>query len=267
MSVKEASATKCVVYVEVNDNSILNAGKYSLTSGEPVFDIAIIFAANINWAGGRESLYLNEQVQTLLDHADEQIRQLQAKGIKVLLSILGNHTVAGISNFQSEEGAQQFAEQVRATVEEYGLDGVDLDDEYADYTGDRQPNGDSIGWVISALRAAMPDKLVTFYNYGPAASYLADSSETVGAQLDYAWNAVYSTYVIPNVPGLTNESLGAAAVKYGKTGSDQAAEFATQTVSDGLGIYLTYDLKDDDVSEYISAFTQPLYGEDATYTG
>ena len=39
-----------VVYVEVNNNNILNAGCYTLkNSGKQLFDVAIIFAANINY--------------------------------------------------------------------------------------------------------------------------------------------------------------------------------------------------------------------------
>ncbi|WFR68507.1 glycosyl hydrolase family 18 protein [Curtobacterium flaccumfaciens] len=95
--------------------------------------MAIIFAANINWNGSKAVLYNNDKVQATLDAAATQIRPLQAKGIKVSLSILGNHQGAGIANFPTQAAAQDFASQVTATVTKYGLDGVDLDDEYADY--------------------------------------------------------------------------------------------------------------------------------------
>ncbi len=39
-----------VAYIEVNDHSMLSAGKYTLAGdGRPVIDIAVIFAANINY--------------------------------------------------------------------------------------------------------------------------------------------------------------------------------------------------------------------------
>src|SRR5882757_5878998 len=90
-----AAATKSgpitTAYVEVNNNSITNVGKYVLASnGANVFDIGIIFAAYINYNGTSANLYFNPQVHALLDNAATQIAPLQAKGIKVLLSVLGN---------------------------------------------------------------------------------------------------------------------------------------------------------------------------------
>ena len=45
-----------VAYIEVNTNSLLNAGRYTLDDGSPAFDIAVIFAANINYDGTNLSL-------------------------------------------------------------------------------------------------------------------------------------------------------------------------------------------------------------------
>src|ERR671936_730233 len=80
-----AAATKSgpitTAYVEVNNNSITNVGKYVLASnGANVFDIGIIFAANINYNGSSAYLYFNPQVQAVLDNAATQIAPLQAKG-------------------------------------------------------------------------------------------------------------------------------------------------------------------------------------------
>src|SRR5699024_8497800 len=80
-----------VAYIEVNDNSILNAGRYTLDDGSPAFDVAVIFAANINYDGEKAYLHFNENVQHVLDNAETTIRPLQRMGIKVTLSILGNH--------------------------------------------------------------------------------------------------------------------------------------------------------------------------------
>ena len=212
-------------------------------------------------------LFNNDQVQSTLDNAADQIQPLQAKGIKVLLSILGNHQGAGFANFASQDAAADFAGQVRDTLNQYGLDGVDLDDEYADYgtNGTPQPNDQSIGWLISALRADLPDKLVTFYNFGPSSDSLSSSPASVGSQLDYSWNAIYDTYNAPQIPGLSDGSLSAAAIDIPTTPSSDAASFAQRTVSDGYGAYMTYDLGSGDNSQYISSFTQALYGQAATY--
>src|SRR3954451_25351507 len=96
------AATKCrraqktgpvtVAYIEVNNYSMLSAGKYTLANGgAQVIDVAVIFAANINYDGSNAYLYFNENVQNVLDNVATQVRPLQQKGIKVLLSILGNH--------------------------------------------------------------------------------------------------------------------------------------------------------------------------------
>lgn len=266
-----ATATKSgptsIAYVEVNNDQLANVGRYTLANGANAFDVAIIFAANINWNGSKAVLYNNANVQATLDAAATQIRPLQAKGIKVSLSILGNHQGAGIANFPTEAAAQDFASQVAATVTKYGLDGVDLDDEYSDYgtNGTPQPNQQSIGWLITALRADMPGKLISFYDIGPAASSLSSSSSTIGSKLDYAWNPYYGTYSAPSIPGLGRTKLSAAAVDIQNTSQSTAVSLAQRTVADGYGVFMTYNLPDGDVSPYVSAMTQQLYGQAATY--
>ncbi|MFJ3321862.1 endo-beta-N-acetylglucosaminidase H [Curtobacterium sp. NPDC086286] len=265
------SATKSgptsIAYVEVNNDQLANVGRYQLANGANTFDVAIIFAANINWNGSKAVLYNNDKVQATLDAAATQIKPLQAKGIKVSLSILGNHQGAGIANFPTQAAAADFASQVTATVTKYGLDGVDLDDEYSDYgtNGTPQPNQQSIGWLITALRAQMPGKLISFYDIGPASSSLSSSSSTIGSKLDYAWNPYYGTYSAPSIPGLGKAKLSAAAVDIQNTAQSTAVSLAQRTKADGYGVFMTYNLPDGDVSSYVSSMTQVLYGQAATY--
>jgi len=261
------SGPTSIAYVEVNNDQLANVGRYQLANGANAFDVAIIFAANINWNGSKAVLYNNDKVQATLDDAATQIKPLQAKGIKVSLSILGNHQGAGIANFPTQAAAQDFAAQVAATVTKYGLDGVDLDDEYADYgtNGTPQPNQQSIGWLITALRAQMPSKLLSFYNIGPAASSLSSSSSTIGSKLNYAWNPYYGTYSAPSIPGLGKSALSPAAVDIQNTAQSTAVSLASRTVADGYGVFMTYNLPGGDESAYVSAMTQKLYGQAATY--
>jgi len=256
-----------VAYVEVNDNELANVGHYTLKNGAPVFDIALIFAANINYDGTKAQLYLNDQVQQTLDDAATQIRPLQKKHIRVELSILGNHQGAGFANFPTKTAAADFARQVTAVVNRYHLDGVDLDDEYADYgaNGTPQPNQQSIGWLISALRHDLPTKIVSFYDIGPSSTALNASSPAIGAQLSYAWNPYYGAYNPPLTPGLPRARLGAAAVDLQSTPADTASALARQTVADKYGVFVSYDLRAGDESSYISSFTVPLYGQAAVY--
>ncbi|WPB94475.1 endo-beta-N-acetylglucosaminidase H [Streptomyces malaysiensis] len=259
-----------VAYVEVNNNSMRNVGKYTLANGGGnVFDVAVIFAANINYDTGTKAAYLhfNENVQRVLDNAATEIRPLQQKGIKVVLSVLGNHEGAGFANFPSQQAASAFAKQLSDTVAKYGLDGVDFDDEYADYgnNGTGQPNDSSFVHLVTALRANMPDKIISLYNIGPAASRLSYGGVDISSKFDYAWNPYYGTWQVPRV-ALPKSKLSPAAVEIGRTSQSTAADLARRTVSEGYGVYLTYNLDGADRSADVSAFTRELYGSDAVYT-
>ena len=261
------SGPTTIAYVEVNNEELANVGRYTLEGGSNAFDVAVIFAANINYDGAKAQLFFNENVQKTLDDASTQIRPLQAKGIKVELSILGNHQGAGFANFTTPAAAADFATQVSSTVKTYGLDGVDLDDEYADYgaNGTPQPNAQSIGWLITALRSDMPDKIISFYNIGPSSDSLSSADPSIGAKLNYAWNPYYGTYSAPNIPGMTKAGLSPAAVDIQNTSAAVAASLATRTVMDGYGVFMTYSLPGGDNSAYVTSFTQPLYWQKATY--
>ena len=236
-----------VCYVEVNNHNILNTGAYTLkTGGQQLFDLAIVFAANINYdaATGRTLLYNNNNVTKVLANRDTYIKPLQDKGIKVTLSVLGNHQGAGISNFTSRAAARDFARQLALTVSTYGLDGIDFDDEYSDYgkNGTGQPNDSSFVMLTEELRALMPDKIISFYYFGPARTRQTYQGKRVGDFVDYSWNAVYGTYSVPNVPPLTKNQLGPAAVWINNTLQPAATAFGTRTVAEGYGVYLYYDL-------------------------
>lgn len=268
---KSGPRTTC--YVEVNNHSIANVGKYVLESnGDPVFDIGLIFAANINYDGKNAYLYNNPQVQATLDNVDTLVRPLQAKGIKVSLSILGNHQGAGFANFADRGAASAFAAQLASTVYKYGLDGIDFDDEWADYgtNGTPQPNDWSFVYLCQQLRRMMPDKLISMYYIGPSSERVQYDGVSVGSFIDYAVHPYYGGYAPPgyiDVPGLTKEQIGAAAIWLEQTDPARANLLAQWTIRDGYGLYNTYDLQEGDHSEYISSFTTALYGSRALYTG
>ncbi|OXA58688.1 endo-beta-N-acetylglucosaminidase H-like [Folsomia candida] len=261
-----------VMYVEVNGANFLNTGCYTTTVGENLFDIGIIFAANINYdvPAQRAVLHLNQNVTTVLQNANVYVKPLQDKGIKVLLSILGNHQGAGVCNFPDETAARDFATQLNQAVRLFDLDGIDFDDEYADYgnNGTGQPNAFSFIYLLRELRTLMPDKIISFYYYGPATSRLSYQGLIAGDYLDYSWNSIYGTYSVPNVPGLTQRAqLGPAAVNVRATSGGTAQNLATQTVNDGYGIYLYYDLPNTDINTYLSGISERLHGVGSTLTG
>lgn len=262
--------TKSVAYVEVNSNELANVGKYQLADGSNAFDIAIIFAANINAdSSGAGTLHLNDRVKWTLDNAATQIRPLQQKGIKVTLSLLGNHQAAGFANFPTQEAADRFAKQTAQVVSQYGLDGVDIDDEWVKYgtSGVPAANPQSAIWLVDALRARLPQgSLISLYNIGHTASQLAAAPSSVTEKIDYIWNPNYGTYAPPGF-SVGKDRLGAAAVNFGNTSATRIKELAGRTASDGYGAFVTYNLTAGDHSRLVSALTETLYGQKASYKG
>lgn len=261
-----------ICYVEVNNNNLLNAGAYKLqTSNSYLFNVVNIFAANINYdvSRGRAYLYSNNNVTKVLTNADTYIKPLQQKGMKVVLTILGNHQGAGICNFPTREAAKDFALQLANTVNTYGLDGIDFDDEYSDYgqNGTGQPNDSSFVMLVQELKALLPDKIISFYYYGPAASRLSWNGIRVGDYVNYSWNAMYGTFSAPNVPPLTKAQISPAAVWMGNTSNSTTTNLATQTKNGGYGVFMWYDLHGTNETTQLSAGTQTLYGQPTVLSG
>lgn len=266
----ETAEPKLAVYVEVNSNDLANVADYTLAeSGDAAIDMAMIFAANINYDGEKAYLHFNERVTETLENADTQIRPVQENGTKVLLSVLGNHQGAGFANFTSFAQADAFAARLEDAVTTYGLDGIDFDDEWTNYgaNGTPQPNAESFGWLATALRDRLgPDKIISLYAIGP--SYTTTDFTLFDAEgvLDFAWNPYYPTYDAPTVPGLDDRGrLGAAAIDLSQTSAVTAADFATRTVADGYGVYVAYNLTATDQSAYLSGVTEALRGEATEY--
>ncbi|MGN8025394.1 endo-beta-N-acetylglucosaminidase H [Microbacterium sp. 22242] len=266
------SDPKRVVYVEVNGNDLSHVADYTLAGTDrPAFDAAMIFAANIDYDTEKAQAYLslNDRVTWTLQNADTQIRPLQKRGTKVLLSILGNHQGAGLANFGSRKEAGAFAQQLADVVQKYGLDGIDFDDEWSEYgkNGTGQPNASSFPYLVKELRTKMgPHKLITLYNIGPASETTEYQGISVGQLVDYVLNPWYGSWEVPQLSRIDASKLGPAAVDLNRTPVDTAAEFAVRTKAEGYGAYVTYDLRAGDHSAYVSAITEPLTGLATVYT-
>ncbi len=250
-------------YVETNSSDLSNVARYFLEGGTPLFDIGIIFAANINGSSEKPVLYLNDTVTATLNSG--AVADLQAKGIKVLLSILGNHQQAGITTLTGS-APQDFAKQLSDVVAKYGLDGIDFDDEYSNGT----TNPSSFPLLISSLRQQIPDKIISFYFYGPATGTLSYNGIEVGDLINYSWNAIYGTFDPPAVPGLGNAYLAPAAVNIDPqadsyTPPSLAAQLAQSTLKGDYGVYLYYNLVNNDSSAYLSQVSEVLYGQKTVY--
>ena len=250
---------KIVTCIEVNDTNPLNAMLYRMDN-EPFIDIVTIFAANIHASGSEPSLWLNDNVTKILipDAGStttghyKYVQPLRQDGAKVLLSVLGDHQGVGVGNL-TEANQQKFAEILAWAVEEYDLDGIDFDDEWAKYGENSNfPStvSGSFSGLILKLRAELDErfpnehKLITVFDIGYASSL---TSEAVAA-CDYGWYAYFSpnAYVYPSSPW-TNAKWSAQAVDldydYNILELAQIKNRSQQSSEDGMGAIMTYDLR------------------------
>lgn len=178
-----------VVYNECNDCDPRNIINWYLTD-KTFFDAGILFAANIHAdTDGDPCLFFNDNVNHILSNVSKYVQPIQAKGVKVLLGVLGDHKGIGFSNLTPDQ-ATMFAKILAYAVETYGLDGVDFDDEYAKYGTNGFPNYNTASFsnLINALRAEMPaGKLITVFDYVTDTGGVSYINSTALGNLDYAW--------------------------------------------------------------------------------
>lgn len=205
---------KIIGVIEANDVNPLNTMGFTLKeSGKQFFDVVVLFSANINYnpQTGRVYVSRNENIQALLDRRDKYIKPLQNRGMKVVLGILGNHDVSGISTL--EPGlAREFAKEVKNLCDAYELDGVFLDDEYSDYNG--AASGEIPGFQARSyegasrmayeIRKAQPSRLIISYRYGALDKAVEIDGMQPGQIFDYVCNDYgVTTNPVNSYPGLT----------------------------------------------------------------
>ena len=245
-------------YVEVNSNSFKNPGCYTYgSSASQVFSISIIFAANINLTNGVPTLYFNPQVQSTLTSGN--IAYLQSLGIKVELSILGNHENAGWGCFTTYGAADSFAIQCESAVTQYGLDGIDIDDEYSTCT----TNTSSLVLAVSALRSRLgTTKLITKALFDDTQYFSATyNGKKAGDILDYGWEMTYgdTDYSGRLAPYLSaGMPAGKLAIGIDIGGSDQTA--ASKFVKkNGYAAVMVYNVANNSQTN-LSLVTNALFG-------
>ncbi|GHV00269.1 endo-beta-N-acetylglucosaminidase [Bacteroidia bacterium] len=268
---------KTLCYVEVNGHNLLNTGAYTLaTSGKQLMDIVVIFAANVNYNYDEQRPYLkfNENVRHILTHRDKYVKPLQDKGIKVILCVLGNHDFTGVASLGGDV-ATEFALECRNAIEAYGLDGIDLDDEWSSYNSSSPVGGASgkkMGELVLALRKAMPDKLLTVFNWGLSSSIPTTvNGEAVADAVDLAMQGSYGSYSSYTPYGLPKSRYCPLAVwvnPSNRTPSTSTLAYYSQSIiNDGCGGIFFYDLTKDDASAYFSYASNVLFGEATVVSG
>jgi len=226
-------------YVEVNSNSFKNPGCYTYGSpAKQLFSFAVIFAANINYTNGQPTLYFNPQVQSTLNSGN--VAYLKSLGIKVLLDVLGNHQNAGWGCFTTYAGADAFAVQCANAVTQYGLDGIDIDDEYSTCT----TNTSSLVLAVSALRSRLgTTKYITKALFSDIQYFSAVyNGKKAGDILDYGWEMTYgSTNYSGRLQPYVNAGMAKTKLNIGVdvNGSDQttASQFVKNNGYAGVMVY------------------------------
>ena len=185
-----------------------NLARYRLAGGCRAISVAIIFAGNY---AADERPYLrannndppttkpfNDNIQRVLD--DGSVKYLQARGIKVLLSVTNGQQPVGWSQFTSRRDALDFARYLKNVVARYGLNGIDIDDEYS--TG--APNRTSLIMVTTLMRRLMPNKIITKALFQDTSYFRASwRGHTLAENLDYGWQESYGGQPRPRLAPYT----------------------------------------------------------------
>ena len=271
----EKGRVKTICYIEVN---ILNAGEYTMeNSKKPFFDIVNVFAANIRLnEEGKPYVHCNPQVTFVLENADKLIRPLQQKGIKVHLTILGDHTPAGMRSL-GDEAAKDFAKELKSYVDIYGFDGISFDDEWSNYEqvgghpGLVVPSQEQYSRLIYECRQIMPDKQIGVYwckqeNGEPSINYPLGEIEgkDVNDLLDYTvfgnynlWNElshIDKTKQCPYAINVTEDNFYPNSVYLSK-------------IKNEWGYFAIYNLKASKVySSKFNEIGQTLYNDNIIWT-
>lgn len=274
----EKGRVKTICYIEVNNENILNAGEYTMeNSKKPFFDIVNVFAANIRLnEEGKPYVHCNPQVTFVLENADKLIRPLQQKGIKVHLTILGDHTPAGMRSL-GDEAAKDFAKELKSYVDIYGFDGISFDDEWSNYEqvgghpGLVVPSQEQYSRLIYECRQIMPDKQIGVYwckqeNGEPSINYPLGEIEgkDVNDLLDYTvfgnynlWNElshIDKTKQCPYAINVTEDNFYPNSVYLSK-------------IKNEWGYFAIYNLKASKVySSKFNEIGQTLYNDNIVWT-
>lgn len=100
----------------------------------------------------------------------DALARVQAAGKKIMVSV-GGGTVTGKDWLKMGNNAQAIAESIATIVEQYNLDGVDLDVEAVPYTKQSsfQPYADAVITLTQALAKRLPNK---YLSHAPQPPYL-----------------------------------------------------------------------------------------------
>ncbi|KAI6661813.1 hypothetical protein LOD99_9820 [Oopsacas minuta] len=204
-----------VAYTTPDDSQqFLNIASYTLADGSPAVDVVCIFGGNYCTnelpslrANNNNPPTLNQfnpNIQEVLDSG--VVKALQDKGITVLLTILNGHSAVGWSQFTSEIVATAFVNYLKTDiVDKYGLDGIDIDDEYSIGI----PNQTSLVMVTSIMQQLMPDKIISKALFNDIHNFdTIYKGKKLSDTLDYGWEMTYGGNPIFRLPQYVDKGMG-----------------------------------------------------------
>lgn len=272
---KGEDAVTNVLYFEVNDVNPLNALEFVTESGKYFFDHVVLFAANINWDAERNRVYVynNPNVQFLLDNNEEYLQPLRRAGMKVIISILGNHDEAGVAQL-SDMGCREFARELAAYCDAYNLDGVAFDDEYSNYPDLDNPwlapmSSYAASRLMYECKNVMPDKIVSLYNlnyYMESQNLQVIDGVEPGLYCDYAV-ADYGLAAEPGI-GMTLQQCGGMSIELNLGRGDSNESTARIQKEAGYGYYMFFALNPAQYSRQVprcQSVCRGLYDEELVY--
>ena len=168
-----------------------------------------------------------------------------------MLTILNAHTQTGWSQFTDEGTAQNFVNYLNShVITPYGLDGIDIDDEYSKGPID---DANSLAMVTTLMKQTMPDKLITKALFADGFAFTANwKGHTLAANLNYGWEmsyyrgrdansrlGVYTSYGMKK----SQLCLGFSAEQSFSGNWSQIGPQASQTIDDGYagGMMFAYE--------------------------
>lgn len=213
----------CVFYVNtetyqpfvVNGQAITTQPKGGKRQMYSLGNIVNLKRATINYdaASQRVLFALGADLSYVLEHSNKYLRPIQVHDRKICICIENGGKGVGFCNMTATQ-ITDFVRQVKAVVERYDIDGINLWDDDSKYgkAGMPEMNTTSYPTLIKKLREALPDKLLTVVDKGDATEYFYDVDKCggikVGDYIDYAWHGYCSPketlqIINPNPEGST----------------------------------------------------------------
>ena len=244
--VRKEGEKKIISWIEVNNTNPLNMLQFETEDGRLLTDYVVLFAYNINYnrETGEVYVFSNPQCQYILDHYDEVVKPLRERGIKVIMSILGNHDESGLAQL-SDLGCREFARKVAAIVNAYGFDGVNYDDEYSNapdlsnplFAPRSQTQGNRLYFETKKL---LPDKEMVSYQYGSALGNAPVDGIDPSEYMDI-FNGDYGRRAVP----YGNSSLASCSyqsTEFARNNSLPTTSEAEAFVNSDYGFWMTFSL-------------------------